>query len=97
MYCWRYFSLNSSLCWLFEPVSCLDQDMINCVGGLPVLFPMLEQLVLMTPDPQTSDPTSGPDALSPDVTTPADGDWVILPTNRASGQFCCDISETPSS
>uniref|UniRef100_A0A2I4BEJ2 Neurobeachin-like protein 2 n=1 Tax=Austrofundulus limnaeus TaxID=52670 RepID=A0A2I4BEJ2_AUSLI len=60
------------------------RDMINCVGGLPVLFPVLEQLVLMTPDQQTSDPTPGPDSLTPDVTTPADGDWVILPSNRAS-------------
>lgn len=64
----------------------LWQDMINCVGGLPVLFPILEQLALVTPDQQASDPAAGSDFITPDVTTPADGDWVILPSNRASGQ-----------
>ncbi|XP_063733785.1 neurobeachin-like protein 1 isoform X2 [Eleginops maclovinus] len=58
------------------------KDMINCVGGLLVLIPVLEQLSLITPDQQTSDP--GSDFITPDVTTPADGDWVILPSNRAS-------------
>nr|XP_054599164.1 neurobeachin-like protein 1 isoform X1 [Nothobranchius furzeri] len=60
------------------------KDMINCVGGLPVLFPVLEQLALVTPGLQTSDPAAVSDFITPDVTTPADGDWVILPTNRAS-------------
>ncbi|KAA8579540.1 hypothetical protein FQN60_006633 [Etheostoma spectabile] len=60
------------------------KDMINCVGGLPVLFPILEQLAPITPDQQASDPAAGSDLITPDVTTPADGDWVILPSNRAS-------------
>ncbi|KAJ0009506.1 hypothetical protein NQD34_001208 [Periophthalmus magnuspinnatus] len=61
------------------------KDVINCVGGLPVLLPVLEQLALVTPDPQTSDPGSGSsDFITPDVSTPAEGDWVILPSNRAS-------------
>ncbi|XP_034031730.1 neurobeachin-like protein 1 isoform X2 [Thalassophryne amazonica] len=61
------------------------KDMINCVGGLSVLFPILEQLSLVTPDEQPSNPATGTDIISPDGTTaPADGDWVILPSNRAS-------------
>eukprot|EP00064_Thunnus_orientalis_P017246 superscaffoldBa00003616_g17326 len=60
------------------------KDMINCVGGLQVLIPILEQLSLMTPDQQAIDPAAGSDFITPDVTTPADGDWVILPSNRAS-------------
>ncbi|XP_034461449.1 neurobeachin-like protein 1 isoform X1 [Hippoglossus hippoglossus] len=60
------------------------KDMINCVGGLPLLFPILEQLALVTPDQHGSDPAAGSDFITPDVTTPADGDWVILPSNRAS-------------
>ncbi|XP_028256538.1 neurobeachin-like protein 1 isoform X2 [Parambassis ranga] len=60
------------------------KDMINCVGGLPVLFPILEQLALVTPDQQSSDPAARSDFITPDVTTPAEGDWVILPSNRAS-------------
>lgn len=59
--------------------------MINCVGGLQVLIPILEQLSLVTPDQQAIDPAAGSDFITPDVTTPADGDWVILPSNRASG------------
>lgn len=56
--------------------------MINCVGGLSVLIPILEQLSLTTSEQQ--DPTAGSDFITPDV-TPADEDWVILPSNRASG------------
>lgn len=65
--------------------------MINCVGGLLVLFPILEQLPAITaeqpqqPQQVGSDPTPGSDFSTPDVTTPAEGDWVILPSNRASG------------
>uniref|UniRef100_A0A673IL07 Neurobeachin-like 1 n=1 Tax=Sinocyclocheilus rhinocerous TaxID=307959 RepID=A0A673IL07_9TELE len=58
------------------------KDMINCVGGLPVLLPVLEQLTL-TPELHHVDP-SGSEFITPDSATPADGDWVILPSNRAS-------------
>ncbi|CAG01002.1 unnamed protein product, partial [Tetraodon nigroviridis] len=58
------------------------KDMINCVGGLSVLIPILEQLSLTTSEQQ--DPAAGSDFITPDVVTPADEDWVILPTNRAS-------------
>uniref|UniRef100_A0AAY4EYE6 Neurobeachin-like protein 2 n=1 Tax=Denticeps clupeoides TaxID=299321 RepID=A0AAY4EYE6_9TELE len=58
------------------------KDMINCVGGLPVLFPILEQLSLLTPEQQTEPP--GSEFITPDLSTPAEGDWVILPSNRAS-------------
>lgn len=57
--------------------------MINCVGGLSVLIPILEQLSLTTSEQQ--EPTTGSDFITPDVVTPADEDWVILPSNRASG------------
>ncbi|XP_061658136.1 neurobeachin-like protein 1 isoform X5 [Syngnathoides biaculeatus] len=60
------------------------KDMINCVGGLQVLFPILEQLALTTPDQQNSDVSSGSDFITPDVTTPSESEWVILPSNRAS-------------
>ncbi|XP_042558754.1 LOW QUALITY PROTEIN: neurobeachin-like protein 1 [Clupea harengus] len=57
------------------------KDMINCIGGMPVLLPILEQLTLLTPDQTES---TGSEVISPDLSTPADGDWVILPSNRAS-------------
>ncbi|KAM6945740.1 LOW QUALITY PROTEIN: neurobeachin-like protein 1 [Aplochiton taeniatus] len=59
------------------------KDVINCVGGLPVLFPILEQLALMTPETPGQDP-AGSEFITPDLATPGDGDWVILPSNRAS-------------
>uniref|UniRef100_A0A8C1J1J3 Neurobeachin-like protein 2 n=1 Tax=Cyprinus carpio TaxID=7962 RepID=A0A8C1J1J3_CYPCA len=59
------------------------KDMINCVGGLPVLLPVLEQLTLLTPDLHHVDPP-GSEFITPDSVTPSDGDWVILPSNRAS-------------
>lgn len=74
-------------CSLHPLLYYLWQDVVNCVGGLPVLLPVLEQLTLVTPDQQASDPATGCDFITPDVTTPADGDWVILPSNRASGLF----------
>uniref|UniRef100_A0AAR2JTD0 Neurobeachin-like protein 2 n=1 Tax=Pygocentrus nattereri TaxID=42514 RepID=A0AAR2JTD0_PYGNA len=40
------------------------KDMINCVGGLPVLFPILEQLTLLTPDPAD---TSGSEFITPET------------------------------
>uniref|UniRef100_A0A8C7YWS5 Neurobeachin-like 1 n=1 Tax=Oryzias sinensis TaxID=183150 RepID=A0A8C7YWS5_9TELE len=46
------------------------KDVISCVGGLPVLFPILEQLALVTPDQQSADPAAGSDFITPDVTTP---------------------------
>ncbi|XP_058471810.1 neurobeachin-like protein 1 isoform X2 [Solea solea] len=62
------------------------KDMVNCVGGVSVLFPVLEQLSLTTSDQDQhgSDPAAGSEFITPDVSTPADGDWVILPSNRAS-------------
>lgn len=69
--------------------------MINCVGGLPVLFPILEQLTLIIPDQQPSDPAAGSDLITPDVTTPPDGDWVLLPSNRASGRLRNNLFSVP--
>uniref|UniRef100_A0A8C7QUF1 Neurobeachin-like protein 2 n=1 Tax=Oncorhynchus mykiss TaxID=8022 RepID=A0A8C7QUF1_ONCMY len=41
------------------------KDMINCVGGLPVLFPILEQLTLMTPENHTAADPTGSEFISP--------------------------------
>lgn len=48
-----------------------------------MLIPILEQLALTTSEQQ--DPNARSDFITPDVVTPADEDWVILPSNRASG------------
>uniref|UniRef100_A0A673H2C4 Neurobeachin-like protein 2 n=1 Tax=Sinocyclocheilus rhinocerous TaxID=307959 RepID=A0A673H2C4_9TELE len=56
------------------------KDMINCVGGLPVLLPVLEQLTLLTPDLHHADP-SGSEVITPDSATPSDGDWARVERN----------------
>ncbi|XP_035380132.1 neurobeachin-like protein 1 isoform X1 [Electrophorus electricus] len=58
------------------------KDMVNCVGGIPVLFPILEQLTLLTPE--HLDEPSGSEFITPETGTSTEGDWVILPSNRAS-------------
>ncbi|XP_034145638.1 neurobeachin-like protein 1 isoform X8 [Esox lucius] len=63
------------------------KDVINRVGGVPVLFPILEQLALLNPESQTADDPPGSEFITPTpdaATSPGDGDWVILPSNRAS-------------
>lgn len=52
-----------------------------------MLLPVLEQLTLLSPDSHPVE-SSGSEFISPDSATPADGDWVILPSNRASGGHC---------
>ncbi|KAL1022209.1 hypothetical protein UPYG_G00023730 [Umbra pygmaea] len=63
------------------------KDMINCVGGMSVLFPILEQLATLNPENQAADDPTGSEFITPTpevATSPGDGDWVILPSNRAS-------------
>ncbi|TSK42112.1 Neurobeachin-like protein 1 [Bagarius yarrelli] len=49
------------------------KDIINCIGGLPVLFPILEQLTLLTLEQHTG--FLGSDGMTPECATPTDGDW----------------------
>ncbi|KAJ8003964.1 hypothetical protein DPEC_G00153880 [Dallia pectoralis] len=63
------------------------KDVINCVGGVSVLFPVLEQLALLNPESQAANDPAGSEFITPTpeaATSPGDGDWVILPSNRAS-------------
>lgn len=56
--------------------------MINCIGGLNVLFPLLEQISFIDGQvPQRLDVES----LPPDLLTPVEGDWVVLSSTKASG------------
>ncbi|KAL8183653.1 UNVERIFIED_CONTAM: Neurobeachin-like protein 1 [Gekko kuhli] len=57
------------------------KDMINCVGGLNVLFPLLEQISLL--GEQVPERTDG-QPLPPELATPVEGDWVVLTSTKAS-------------
>ncbi|KAJ6665248.1 hypothetical protein lerEdw1_004297 [Lerista edwardsae] len=57
------------------------KDMINCIGGLNVLFPLLEQISFINGQvPERLDVES----LPPDLLTPIEGDWVVLSSTKAS-------------
>uniref|UniRef100_A0A8C3MD63 Neurobeachin like 1 n=1 Tax=Geospiza parvula TaxID=87175 RepID=A0A8C3MD63_GEOPR len=51
------------------------KDMINCIGGMNVLFPLLEQISFL--GAQMPEKSEG-EALPPELVTPVEGDWVVL-------------------
>lgn len=56
--------------------------MINCIGGINVLFPLLEQISFLGgPIPEKSEG----ETLPPELLTPVEGDWVVMPSTKASG------------
>lgn len=54
--------------------------MINCIGGVNVLFPLLEQISFL------GGPESEGETLPPELVTPVEGDWVVLSSTKASGR-----------
>lgn len=61
----------------------LIQDMINCIGGINVLFPLLEQISFL--GGQMSEKSEG-ETLPPELVTPVEGDWVVFSSPKASGK-----------
>ncbi|XP_042677877.1 neurobeachin-like protein 1 isoform X1 [Centrocercus urophasianus] len=57
------------------------KDMINCIGGINVLFPLLEQISFL--GRQMPEKSVG-ETLPPEVVTPVEGDWVVLSSTKAS-------------
>ncbi|KAM9305247.1 neurobeachin-like protein 1 [Gastrophryne carolinensis] len=57
------------------------KDMINCIGGLNTLFPLLEQISLLN---ESACEKSEPILLPPELLTPTEGDFVVLSTTKAS-------------
>ncbi|XP_069471622.1 neurobeachin-like protein 1 isoform X2 [Ambystoma mexicanum] len=57
------------------------KDMINCIGGLNVLFPLLEQISCLSE--HVTESMNG-DVAVVDATTPVEGDWVMLSSPKAS-------------
>ncbi|XP_010218713.1 PREDICTED: neurobeachin-like protein 1 [Tinamus guttatus] len=57
------------------------KDMINCIGGINVLFPLLEQISSLGGQvPQKSEG----ETLPSELVTPVEGDWVVLSSTKAS-------------
>uniref|UniRef100_A0A663LWM3 Neurobeachin-like protein 2 n=1 Tax=Athene cunicularia TaxID=194338 RepID=A0A663LWM3_ATHCN len=57
------------------------KDMINCIGGVNVLFPLLEQISFL--GGQIPEKSEG-ETLPPELVTPVEGDWVVLSSTKAS-------------
>uniref|UniRef100_A0A803Y3X5 Neurobeachin-like protein 2 n=1 Tax=Meleagris gallopavo TaxID=9103 RepID=A0A803Y3X5_MELGA len=55
------------------------KDMINCIGGINVLFPLLEQISFL--GRQMPEKSVG-ETLPPEVVTPVEGDWVVLSSTK---------------
>lgn len=60
----------------------LFQDIINCIGGLNVLFPLLEQISHFS-EGQILERMN--ERTVSELITPVEGDWVVLTTTKASG------------
>ncbi|XP_042326371.1 neurobeachin-like protein 1 isoform X2 [Sceloporus undulatus] len=58
------------------------KDMINCIGGLNVLFPLLEQISFL--DGHLLERPEVESVPAPELLTPVEGDWVMLTSTRAS-------------
>ncbi|RMC18484.1 hypothetical protein DUI87_04373 [Hirundo rustica rustica] len=57
------------------------KDMINCIGGINVLFPLLEQISFL--GGQIPERSEG-ETLPPELVTPVEGDWVVFSSPKAS-------------
>uniref|UniRef100_A0A8D2QNZ1 Neurobeachin like 1 n=1 Tax=Zosterops lateralis melanops TaxID=1220523 RepID=A0A8D2QNZ1_ZOSLA len=57
------------------------KDMINCIGGINVLFPLLEQISFL--GGQIAEKSEG-ETLPPELVTPVEGDWVVFSSPKAS-------------
>uniref|UniRef100_A0A8B9SQH5 Neurobeachin like 1 n=1 Tax=Anas platyrhynchos TaxID=8839 RepID=A0A8B9SQH5_ANAPL len=58
------------------------KDMINCIGGINVLFPLLEQISFL--GGQVPEKSEGETLPPPEAVTPVEGDWVVLASTKAS-------------
>lgn len=58
--------------------------MINCIGGINVLFPLLEQISFL--GGQVPEKSEGETLPPPEAVTPVEGDWVVLASTKASGR-----------
>lgn len=59
------------------------QEVINCIGGIQVLFPLLDQVKNITNTAETKEPTPSSDAATPG--SPATAEWVMVPSYSEQG------------
>ncbi|CAI9594082.1 unnamed protein product, partial [Staurois parvus] len=57
------------------------KDIINCIGGVNTLFPLLEHISVLN---ESACQKSEPVFLPPELITPTEGDFVVLSSTKAS-------------
>ena len=67
-----------------------QQDVINCIGGIQVLFPLLEQLSQTPSTPREDLPTNGP-SPSKDLDCT---DWVVVPSSSYAGDWLVTVTHS---
>ncbi|EPY77622.1 hypothetical protein CB1_001225002 [Camelus ferus] len=59
----------------------MNEDIINCIGGLNVLFPLMEQVSHFS---EGQIPEGLNESTVSELITPVEGDWVVLTSTKAS-------------
>lgn len=67
-----------------KPLPSLPQDVVNCVGGMGVLLPLLEQVVSKTEEPEDEQETN--DLVGPELTSSRNAQGMLIPLGKSSGE-----------
>ncbi|OWK51927.1 Neurobeachin-like protein 2 [Lonchura striata] len=70
--------------WDIKPLPSLPQDVVNCVGGMGVLLPLLEQVVSKTEEPEDEQETN--DLVGPELTSSRNAQGMLIPLGKSSGE-----------
>lgn len=60
------------------------QDVVNCVGGMGVLLPLLEQVVSKKEEPEDEQETN--DLVGPELTSSRNAQGMLIPLGKSSGE-----------
>lgn len=71
-----------------------SQDVVNVVGGIGVLLPLLEQVCEAEQAYNGGQEIS--DLLGPELTSPRSPAALLLPLNKSAGQVLCNFGEKTS-
>lgn len=65
-------------------IASLHQDVVNCVGGMAVLLPLLEQVVSKKEEPEDEQETN--DLVGPELTSSRNAQGLRIPLGKSSGE-----------
>ncbi|PKU31636.1 neurobeachin-like protein 2 [Limosa lapponica baueri] len=65
-----------------KPLAFFRQDVVNCVGGMGVLLPLLEQVVSKKEEPEDEQETN--DLVGPELTSSRNAQGMLIPLGKSS-------------